>query len=182
MVAWSALFGLVHVCVPLAVSRRDRRHGWRGGGPSPANVAGLAGIGGGAMLIGWTVCGHHVAAACTGSYPVRVNAPEYLLIDGPYRYTRNPMHLGGLAMWGGWTVWFGSVRLLGGLCALAVVMDAGVRWEEYALATRFGPQWRAYAERTPRWLVRANSASCSVSRRVSEARALSSPPGARSGA
>lgn len=45
--------------------------------------------------------------------------PQYLLVTGPYRYTRNPMYLGGIGIWLGWAIFYGSLSLLLGVLVLA---------------------------------------------------------------
>ena len=34
--------------------------------------------------------------------------PDYLVTDGPYRFSRNPLYVGDIVMWVGWAVVFGS--------------------------------------------------------------------------
>lgn len=38
--------------------------------------------------------------------------PSYLLMRGPYRFTRNPMYVAELGLWLGWTIFFGSPAVL----------------------------------------------------------------------
>jgi protein-S-isoprenylcysteine O-methyltransferase Ste14 len=151
LIWWSAEFGAVHVGVPVFLSRLARRHGWYRGQPAAANLAGLIPLTAGAGLVAWTLAMHYAAAPKGWAIKPRL-APEYLLTQGPYRVTRNPMYAGGLAIWGGWAALFGSVPLAVGLAVLAAVMRRGVRWEERSLRTHFGDEWHAYAATTPRWL------------------------------
>ena len=95
----------------------------------------------------------HYTAAPSQAWAVRRRlAPEYLLTQGPYRVTRNPMYVGGLAIWSGWTILLGSPAVAGTLVLLVGVMRRGVEFEERSLAQHHGEEWRAYAARTPRWL------------------------------
>jgi protein-S-isoprenylcysteine O-methyltransferase Ste14 len=155
MSVWSGLLGTLHIAAPLELSRVGPRHGWRSNGgshPGPANALGLIPIAAGAGLIGWAVAKHCVQASERG-WGVKPNLePEFLLTDGPYRLSRNPMHVGGLAIWTGWATWFGSVPVAGGAIVLTSVYRAGIAWEERTLERRFGDEWRAYVKRTPRWI------------------------------
>jgi protein-S-isoprenylcysteine O-methyltransferase Ste14 len=107
---FSGQLATVHPGLPLALSRRGRRHGWRDGGrlPSWAYLSGLVPLLAGGALLSW-VCAEHFAAAADKSWAInRGPEPEYLLTAGPYRFGRNPMFVGGVAIWGGWAVLLGS--------------------------------------------------------------------------
>ena len=151
---WPVLLGAVHAALPFELSRLGRRHGWRNGRgrPGPANVVGLVPLVAGAALLSWAL-GEHYRAAPDKSWAIKRGLePEYLLTDGPYRLTRNPMHLGGIGIWTGWTAWFGSAPVGAGLVVLTAIYRAGIAWEERIMERRWGDQWRAYARRTPRWM------------------------------
>jgi protein-S-isoprenylcysteine O-methyltransferase Ste14 len=150
---WPVLLGSFHVGLPLGLSRLGPRHGWRKGRrPGPANLVGLFPIVAGSALVTWALAEHYAAAPNKGWAVKRSLEPEYLLTEGPYRLSRNPMHVGGIGIWAGWTVWFGSVPVAAGVAALAAFYRAGIAWEERMLERRWGEEWRAYARRTPRWL------------------------------
>jgi protein-S-isoprenylcysteine O-methyltransferase Ste14 len=137
------------------LSRRGPRHGWRNGRrrPGATNLAGLAPLAAGGALVTWAVAKHYAAAAPDKSWAIeRGLEPEYLLTDGPYRLSRNPMHVGGIGIWAGWTVWFGSAQVAAGLVVLTAVYRAAITWEEQMLERRWGDEWRSYARRTSRWL------------------------------
>jgi protein-S-isoprenylcysteine O-methyltransferase Ste14 len=149
---WPMVLGAAHVALPLELSKHGRRHGWREGRPGAPNLIGLCPLAGGGVLVSWALAGHY-AAAPAGSWAIRMGIePEYLLTEGPYRFSRNPMYAGGVAIWAGWAVLLGSVPVAGGLAALAGVFGAAVRWEEQVLERRFGSDWQAWADTTPRWL------------------------------
>jgi protein-S-isoprenylcysteine O-methyltransferase Ste14 len=155
MIAAPALLLALHMTTPVQLSRAGPRHGWRQNGrahPGPANALGLVPLAMGVGLVGWALARHYVAAS-RGGWAVKSDLePEYLLTDGPYRLTRNPMHVGGLAIWTGWAAWFGSVPVAGGAIVLTALYRAGIAWEERTLERRFGDEWRAYVRRTPRWI------------------------------
>lgn len=152
-----ALLAAAHVAVPLELSRRGRRHGW-GDRPGPANLLGAIPLAAGTSLLGWAVAGQAAAAPHGWALP-RGLEPEVLLTEGAYRLSRNPMHVGGLAIWSGWAIWFGSAPVTAGLAVAACIYRAGIAREEQALARRWGTRWQAYAARTPRWLSASSARS-----------------------
>ena len=139
-----------YVLVPLLVSRTARRHGWRGGRPGPANLAGLIPLGGGAATIGAAILSHYRAAPAV----MRVSlTPEYLVTGGVYARTRNPLYLGGALMQLGWAVLLGSVPGAMALSGFLVAMDSvGIPFEERLLHSLFGPTYDTYRDRVPRWV------------------------------
>jgi protein-S-isoprenylcysteine O-methyltransferase Ste14 len=152
---WPVLLGAVHVAVPIALSRSGRRRGWRQHGrprPGPPNLVGLVPLCSGGALVTWALARHYTTAPDKSWTINHKLEPEYLLTDGPYRLSRNPMHVGGVAIWSGWTIWFGSAPVAVGLLALTGVYRAGIAWEERVLERRWGDEWRMYATQTPRWL------------------------------
>ena len=76
-----------------------------------------------------------------------------LVSSGPFRYVRNPLYLGNIALWVGFALiarlaWLAPIVLV----LLAVEYHAIVRWEEQMLEARLGAAYRAYASDVPRWL------------------------------
>ncbi len=49
-------------------------------------------------------------------------SPAYLVTEGPYRFSRNPIYLAEGIIWLGWIVFFGSLVILAALTTLAVVI------------------------------------------------------------
>ena len=110
------------------------------------DVFGGAGLG----FIGAAVAGHYRAAPADVGPSAR---PEYLATGGAYAISRNPLYLGGMTMWLGWTVFLGSRRAaVIGSTLLAGLAMVGVPWEEGALRSRFQEDYDAYERRVPRWL------------------------------
>ena len=76
-----------------------------------------------------------------------------LITSGPYRFSRNPLYLGGNVF-----IFFGAALLLGSPTALVVtalhipLMDRFIRREEQQLERHFGDEWRSYKRRVRRWL------------------------------
>ena len=76
-----------------------------------------------------------------------------LITSGPYRYSRNPLYLGGNVF-----IFLGASILLGSTMALVVtilhlpLIDRFIRREERQLARDFGEEWQSYRKRVRRWL------------------------------
>jgi len=76
-----------------------------------------------------------------------------LIITGPYRFSRNPLYLGGNVF-----TFFGAALLLGSPTALVAtvlhlpLVDLFIRREERQLDQRFGQEWRSYVKRVRRWI------------------------------
>ena len=88
----------------------------------------------------------------------RIDRSGPLVASGPFALVRNPLYLGNIALWVGFTMsagllWFAPVVLL----LLGFEYHAIVRWEETLLESRLGDAYRAYAARVPRWLPRFES-------------------------
>lgn len=76
-----------------------------------------------------------------------------LITSGPYRFSRNPLYLGGNVF-----VFFGAAFVLGSPTALIAtalhlpLMDRFIRREEAQLERQFGEQWQNYKNKVRRWL------------------------------
>ena len=87
--------------------------------------------------------------------PAPIDAPRLLVVQGLYRFTRNPMYVGVLAMIFAQAIYYGSrpVALYG--CALFLGFHLFVRlYEEPTLRRLFGTQYEQYCHRVPRWFLR----------------------------
>jgi len=84
---------------------------------------------------------------------ISLEPQQRLITSGPYRFSRNPLYLGGNVF-----TFFGAALLLGSptaLIATAVhlpLMDLFIRREERQLEHEFGEEWRSYRKRVRRWL------------------------------
>lgn len=141
-----------HGVVPWALSLLTRRHGWVGEVPAAWNLVGLAPLTFGAAVLAW------VAITGLRNVPARVElgpTANYLVTEGPYRLTRNPMYVAELSLWFGWAILFGSLAVALGFLVLAVVLQSlMVPWEERSLRRRLGDRYRGYEATTPRWFPR----------------------------
>jgi protein-S-isoprenylcysteine O-methyltransferase Ste14 len=113
-------------------------------------VAALAVLVGGAAAI-WSFWALTVSGKGT---PNPLAPATELVIEGPFRRSRNPLMLGG------WLCGAGLACLLRSPCLLALVALVAIAGacyvrliEEPRLLTRFGAAYAQYAGRTPRWLV-----------------------------
>jgi protein-S-isoprenylcysteine O-methyltransferase Ste14 len=87
--------------------------------------------------------------------PNPLASPPRLVVSGFYRYVRNPMYVGFLAILVGEVLLFGSSGLLEYTAVSWCIGAAAVRWyEEPTLARRFGAEYRAYQRAVPAWLPR----------------------------
>ena len=88
--------------------------------------------------------------------PFAVGLTRIVVTDWIYAWTRNPMVLSALAFLVGLGLWLGSALFL--VWVLVVFMPAAIMvitiYEERELEIRFGPEYQAYKERTPRFIPR----------------------------
>jgi len=76
-----------------------------------------------------------------------------LVTTGPFRYSRNPLYLGGNVF-----CFFGASLFLGSPSALVMtalhlpLVNLMISREEQQLERKFGEEWRAYRGRVRRWL------------------------------
>jgi protein-S-isoprenylcysteine O-methyltransferase Ste14 len=147
-VTYAALFiGLVLIFLPA------RLLSWSGiVRPEAIGVQQVAG-----MIVG--AAGAAVALWCVFSFaligkgtPAPFDPPRRLVIQGPYRFVRNPMYLGAEFALAGAALFYGSWTLLGyaGLFFLATHLFV-VGYEEPFLRRTFGPEYEAYCRQVRRW-------------------------------
>jgi len=113
---------------------------------------GLAIVVPGALLALWCV----VTFALVGrGTPAPFDAPRDFVAVGPYRFVRNPMYLGGLAVITGIGLMLESVAVLAVAGLFAAFAHAFVLlYEEPTLERRFGESYRRYRSAVNRWLPR----------------------------
>jgi protein-S-isoprenylcysteine O-methyltransferase Ste14 len=87
--------------------------------------------------------------------PLPIDAPKSLMVQGPYRYTRNPMYLALFSALLGWLLLYQNLSLLLYTIAVAALVTAFViRYEEPHLEREFGDDYIEYKTIVPRWLPR----------------------------
>ena len=113
------------------------------------------------VAVGLGACGLFVMLAGVVSFrrakttvnPLKPEAATALVTSGIYRYTRNPMYLGMLALLVGWAVYLSSPVAPLGVAAFWLYIDRfQIRPEERALAALFGGAFSEYASRVRRWI------------------------------
>jgi protein-S-isoprenylcysteine O-methyltransferase Ste14 len=84
---------------------------------------------------------------------ISLSTQKQLLTSGPYRFSRNPLYLGG-----NFFIFLGAVLCLGspagiGLTVLNLLaVDLFIRREEKQLHQDFGEEWGRYRNRVRRWI------------------------------
>ena len=75
-----------------------------------------------------------------------------LITSGPFALCRNPLYVGNLVLWAGFTVCSGLLWMLPVTVGVFAAYYASIiGWEESLLADRYGDAYRAYCDETPRW-------------------------------
>ena len=81
--------------------------------------------------------------------------PKHLVVNGPYRYVRNPMISGVLMIIVGEALFYGSASLGAWFLTFLVINQIYFMiMEEPMLEARFGDEYRAYKAAVPRWIPR----------------------------
>ncbi len=112
-----------------------------------AAVVGSAGLA--VMLAG--VVSFRVARTTVN--PLKPESATALVTSGVFRYTRNPMYLGMLAILLAWAMFLASPAALLGVAAFWLYIQRfQIQPEEKALAALFGSAFADYMARVRRWL------------------------------
>jgi protein-S-isoprenylcysteine O-methyltransferase Ste14 len=99
---------------------------------------------------------------CAGAFtfigkgtPAPIDAPIFLVREGPYQWVRNPMYLAVLATILGEAILFHSLSLFGYAVLVGIVVHLFViSFEEPSLQRHFGESYATYLRTVPRWLPR----------------------------
>jgi protein-S-isoprenylcysteine O-methyltransferase Ste14 len=148
-------FVLVWGWVALSLRRYDAS--FRFALPQGARVVGVVMMAvGGAIAL---TCGALFSLRGRGT-PAPFDPPREFVADGPYRWVRNPMYIGGLTLLVGFGLWERSISML----LLALVLWLAVHafvvyWEEPGLESRFGASYLEYKNSVNRWLPRRSGGS-----------------------
>lgn len=79
--------------------------------------------------------------------------PTSLIVEGPYRLSRNPIYLGMYIGLIGVAFWVGAFSALIVVSAFPLIINVRfIRHEEAALLESFGPDAQGYLNSTSRWL------------------------------
>jgi protein-S-isoprenylcysteine O-methyltransferase Ste14 len=154
LLAWLIAIPLAHGVVPWAISTLMPRYGWVEGSPGIWNRLGLIPVAVAAVLLIWIL----VLGVVLGvdQTPERVNlglTPSFLMMRGPYKFTRNPMYVAELGLWLGWALFFGSPSVLIGCLVFWLIVNLIILpREERGLEAAFGQAYLQYRNIVPRWL------------------------------
>ena len=147
--AWLVGIPLAHGVAPWAISLVTRRYGWAEGRPGIWNLLGVIPVALGALML---ICVLVVGISQTPKQVKLGLTPSFLMMRGPYVFTRNPMYVAELGIWLGWAVFFGSIGVFVAAVALwAVVNFVVLPREERTLEAAFGEVYLQYKDRTRRW-------------------------------
>lgn len=99
---------------------------------------------------------------CAGAFtfigkgtPAPIDAPTVLVVQGPYRWVRNPMYIAVLTVVLGEAILFRSFLLVGyALLTWAIVHTFVVTVEEPSLRRQFGASYEAYLRTVSGWVPR----------------------------
>ena len=108
------------------------------------------------------LCGAAIYLWCAWDFAVKglgtpapIDAPRVLVVNGLYRFTRNPMYLGVFSAIEGQALYYHAMHIaVYGCIMLTIAYVFVVLYEEPHLRRRFGAQYEGYCRRVPRWLVR----------------------------
>jgi protein-S-isoprenylcysteine O-methyltransferase Ste14 len=84
---------------------------------------------------------------------ISLGPQQALITSGPYRFSRNPLYLGGNVF-----IFFGAALVLGSPAALVItaahlpLVDLFIRREERHLERQFGDAWTRYLSHVRRWI------------------------------
>ena len=85
--------------------------------------------------------------------PAPIDAPRVLVVEGLYRYVRNPMYLGVLLVISGGAIFLESMPVAIYATGWFLIVHAFVVWyEEPTLTEKFGRSYESYRNHVRRWL------------------------------
>jgi protein-S-isoprenylcysteine O-methyltransferase Ste14 len=105
-------------------------------------------------IAGYLFCSLDFAIFGRGT-PAPIDMPKYLVVRGPYKYTRNPMYISVLTILLGEGALFRSITLLEYAGAVAIMFHVWVLiQEEPTLRSKMGEAYQKYCDEVPRWIPR----------------------------
>lgn len=147
---WFVAIPLAHAGLPWAISLLAPRYGWTENQPGFLNLFGLIPVVFGVICLIW------IMVLGFAETPEKVDLEwnsSFLLVRGPYAFTRNPMYVAELGLWLGWAIFYGSIVVFIAFAVLCLVVNFVILpREERALEARFGESFRQYKRAVPRWL------------------------------
>jgi len=97
---------------------------------------------------------------CAGAFtfigkgtPAPIDAPKFLVKEGPYHLVRNPMYIAVLSIVIGQAILFHSLLLVGYALLVWILVHLFVVFvEESSLRYQFGESYETYLRTVPRWI------------------------------
>jgi protein-S-isoprenylcysteine O-methyltransferase Ste14 len=150
LVIWTLVLGsLYFVAIPVALALLNEALGWSTWRLPGGRMVGACFIASGLGLVAY--CNQLFHRIGRGSI-VPIDPTRRLVVVGPFRYSRNPVFLGYLALLFGIFVGSGAPTLLVYVLAFVGYLRFFVGREESDLLERFGDEYRIYVQSVPRWL------------------------------
>jgi protein-S-isoprenylcysteine O-methyltransferase Ste14 len=104
----------------------------------------------GAVIYFWCLWNFMIKGKGT---PLPIDAPKSLVVQGLYRYIRNPMYVGVLLVIAGWAIFFWTINLLVyGIAVWIIFHLFALVIEEPILKRKFGSDYEEYCRNVGRWL------------------------------
>lgn len=108
-------------------------------------------------MVGGVICGIGVTLflrARTTLNPIKPDQASCLVVNGIYRYTRNPMYLGFFFVLVAWGIYLANAPalLFMPLVFVAYMNRFQIEPEEQALEVLFGERYRMYKDQVHRWI------------------------------
>lgn len=147
---WTLGFGALYfAAIPVGLGFLTEKLGWpRWEIPGRLGVGPLSIVAGSGLVL---YCNGLFSRIGQGSI-VPIDPARRLVVAGPYRYSRNPVYVGYLAVLVGIFLLSGDMLLLLYAVAFFFYLRLFVRREEPDLLERFGDEYRQYLLTVPRWL------------------------------
>jgi protein-S-isoprenylcysteine O-methyltransferase Ste14 len=117
-----------------------------------SEVAGIVLGAAGGLLALWCILSFTLLGKGT---PAPFDPPRRLVVEGPYRYVRNPMYIGAALALCGAAIFYRSPALLGYAVLFLIASHVFVvGYEEPTLTRLFGDAYHKYSVGVRRWLPR----------------------------
>ena len=85
--------------------------------------------------------------------PLKPETASALVVNGVYRYTRNPMYVGFALALAGWAIYLSApLAFFGPVLFVLFITHFQIIPEERVLSKKFGQQFEVYQQRVRRWL------------------------------
>ncbi|MHA2296389.1 MAG: methyltransferase family protein [Candidatus Hodarchaeales archaeon] len=119
--------------------------------PYPFNLFGLFLAIPGFMLIVWA--NYTLTRKISWTEREPFHTPSALVVEGPFKYSRNPVYLSVIIIFSGISILIGSLTLLLAPLALFIIFRLFfISWEEKKLEETFGKDYLDFKKRVRRWL------------------------------